>query len=60
MEVDAALPQIELIEHPVISHPQLEFGTALKSLVLEILQPRAQIIHLGQNSLSCRWRKRIK
>ena len=47
VEINPSQLHIEFIKHAVIAHAQLEFSTALQSLMREIFQPRAHLINLA-------------
>jgi hypothetical protein len=60
VQVDAALLEIEFVKHSVIGNSQLEFGSALKSLVREVSQSCAHLVHLALHGITNRYRKGIK
>jgi hypothetical protein len=39
VQIDAALVQVEFVKDTVVAYPQLEFPSALKSLVRKIFRP---------------------
>jgi hypothetical protein len=49
---DAALPGVELVEHPVISHPQFELRPSLQSLVRKGSEPSAHFIQFALDRLA--------
>jgi hypothetical protein len=46
MQIDPTLLYVEFVKHAVIAYSQLEFRSALKSLVGEICQPRAHVANV--------------
>jgi hypothetical protein len=60
VQKDTALLDVELVKHAVIADSQLEFGSAFKSLVREIFQSRAHLVHLALDSITDGCRKRIE
>jgi hypothetical protein len=60
VQIDAALLEVEFVKDAVIANSQLEFGSALKSLVREVSQPCAHLVHLALHGITNRYRKGIK
>ena len=56
VQVDAALVNVEFVKHSIIANSQLEFGSALKSLVRKIGETRAYLIYPALDSLTHRLR----
>jgi len=60
VQIDAALLNVEFVNDAVIANSQLEFGSALKSLVREVSQSCAHIVHLALHCIADRDWKGIK
>jgi len=56
VQIDAALLDVEFVEDAVIAYSQLEFGSALKAIVREIVEPCAYLVHLALDGLTHRLR----
>jgi hypothetical protein len=60
VQINATLLHIEFVKDAVIAYSQLEFGSALQSLVWEICQPYAHLVHIALDRITDGCRKRIK
>jgi hypothetical protein len=60
MKQNAALSCVEFIQDSIVADSQLEFGSALKSLMRELFQSNAHLIQLALNCGADRLGKRIE
>jgi hypothetical protein len=58
--INAALLDVEFVQHTVIAHSQFEFGPALESLVREISELRSHLVDFSAGQHPDVHRKRIK
>jgi hypothetical protein len=56
VQINAALLNVEFIQHTVIAHSQLEFGSALESLVRKISKLGSHLVDFALDSIpDVRW-----
>ena len=60
VQINAALLNVQFVEHTVIAHSQFEFGSALESLVREISELGSHLVDFALDSIPDVHRKRIK
>jgi len=60
VQINAALLNVEFVKHTVIADSQLEFGSALESLVWEISKLSSHVVDFVLDSIPHVRRKRIK
>jgi hypothetical protein len=57
VQIDATLLHVEFVKNAVVAYSQLEFGSALKSLVRKSSKSRAHVTHVTLDSITDgRWK----
>lgn len=54
VQIDSTLPQIEFVNHPIITDTKFELRTPLQPLVPKTFQPRAHFVHPALNGFTNR------